>query len=120
IADDGEMMRLPGLLEMGARDDVPVITIEALAAHLEAQDPQQPVAPHAARAVSLRADTLVPTEHGDMRFLAYRDRVTGMDHIAIVSGDITQAAPIVRVHSECLTGEAFGSLKCECGPQLDA
>lgn len=120
IADDGEMMRLPGLLEMGKRDDVPVITIEALAAHLEAMDPRPAAATHAARAVSLRADTLVPTEHGDMRFLAYRDRTTGTDHLAIVSGDLTGSAPIVRVHSECLTGEAFGSLKCECGPQLDA
>src|SRR5690606_31641834 len=53
-------------------------------------------------------------------FMAYRDRATGTDHIAIVSGELGQKAPLVRVHSECLTGEAFGSLKCECGPQLDA
>jgi 3,4-dihydroxy 2-butanone 4-phosphate synthase/GTP cyclohydrolase II len=62
----------------------------------------------------------VPTSHGAFRFLAYKDRVTGTDHLAVVSGDLTEAAPLVRVHSECLTGEAFGSLKCECGPQLDA
>jgi len=54
-----------------------------------------------------------------MRFLAYKDRVTGTDHIAVVSGELSDTA-LVRVHSECLTGEAFGSLKCECGPQLDA
>ncbi|MGO1235176.1 MAG: GTP cyclohydrolase II [Microbacterium gubbeenense] len=119
VQDDGEMMRLPGLLEMGLRDGVPVITIEDLAAHLEGTDPVAP-SPSALRTVSLRADTLVPTRHGDMRFMAYRDRTTGVDHVAIVSGDITGAAPLVRVHSECLTGEAFGSLKCECGPQLDA
>ncbi|WP_156760046.1 GTP cyclohydrolase II [Microbacterium karelineae] len=121
IAEDGEMMRLPGLLEMGRRDGVPVVTIEQLAAHLDAADPRQDEqTPPATRSVSLRADTTVPTRHGDMRFLAYRDRVTGTDHLAIVSGDLSDDAPVVRVHSECLTGEALGSLKCECGPQLDA
>lgn len=119
IADDGEMMRLPELLELGRDSNVPVITIEELAAHLDAVDPRNGE-PIAARTVSLRADTVIPTEHGDMRFLAYRDRTTGTDHLAIVSGDLTAAAPLVRVHSECLTGEALGSLKCECGPQLDA
>ncbi|WP_221585900.1 GTP cyclohydrolase II [Microbacterium sp. G2-8] len=119
IADDGEMMRLPGLLEMGHAEGVPVITIEQLAAYLDEVDPQ-PTAETASRSVSLRAETTVPTRHGDMRFLAYRDRATGTDHLAIVSGDLTAPAPLVRVHSECLTGEALGSLKCECGPQLDA
>ncbi|GGD32354.1 riboflavin biosynthesis protein RibBA [Microbacterium faecale] len=119
IADDGEMMRLPELLELGRESDVPVITIEELAAHLDAVDPRSGD-PVATRTVSLRADTVIPTEHGDMRFLAYRDRATGTDHLAIVSGDLTTTAPLVRVHSECLTGEALGSLKCECGPQLDA
>jgi len=119
LAEDGEMMRLPGLVELGRREGIPVITIEALAAHLERVDPQAQVE-SAPRGVSLRADTLVPTQHGDMRFMAYRDRATGTDHIAIVSGELGQKAPLVRVHSECLTGEAFGSLKCECGPQLDA
>jgi 3,4-dihydroxy 2-butanone 4-phosphate synthase/GTP cyclohydrolase II len=119
LADDGEMMRLPGLVELGQREGIPVITIEALAAHLEKADPREQVEA-APRGVSLRADTLVPTSHGDMRFMAYRDRATGTDHLAIVSGELGKEAPLVRVHSECLTGEAFGSLKCECGPQLDA
>ncbi|NHI17837.1 GTP cyclohydrolase II [Microbacterium excoecariae] len=119
VADDGEMVRLPGLLEMGRAENVPVITIEQLAAHLDEADPR-PAPATAQRAVSLRADTTVPTSHGDLRFLAYRDRMTGTDHLAIVAGDLTVDAPLVRVHSECLTGEAFGSQKCECGPQLDA
>ena len=72
------------------------------------------------RRVSLRAEATVPTAHGVFRFLAYKDRITGTDHIAVVAGDLAEDAPLVRVHSECLTGEAFGSLKCECGPQLDA
>lgn len=119
VAEDGSMMRLPGLFELGERDGIPVITIEQLIAHLNETDPL-PAATPARRRVSLRAESNVPTSHGTFRFLAYKDRVTGTDHLAVVSGDLTDAAPLVRVHSECLTGEAFGSLKCECGPQLDA
>ncbi|MFJ4997718.1 GTP cyclohydrolase II [Microbacterium sp. NPDC088619] len=119
VAEDGSMMRLPGLIELGARDGVPVITIEQLIAHLNETDPTGWSPEHASRRVSLRADATVPTTHGTFRFLAYKDRVTGTDHIAVVSGEPSETA-LVRVHSECLTGEAFGSLKCECGPQLDA
>lgn len=119
VAEDGGMMRLPGLLEMGERDGIPVITIEQLIAHLDGTQPQPEHAAHKRR-VSLRAEASVPTAHGQFRFLAYKDRITGTDHLAIVSGDLDDEAPLVRVHSECLTGEAFGSLKCECGPQLDA
>ena len=121
VAEDGSMMRLPGLLEMGEREGIPVITIEQLIAHLDDQAPAAATSEHAPRRrVSLRAEAQVPTSHGTFRFLAYKDRITGTDHIAVVSGDLTEEAPLVRVHSECLTGEAFGSLKCECGPQLDA
>ncbi|MFS0852699.1 GTP cyclohydrolase II [Microbacterium sp. 179-I 3D4 NHS] len=119
VAEDGSMMRMPGLLELGARDGVPVITIEQLIAHLNEIDPQEDGGRVRHRRVSLRADATVPTTHGSFRFLAYKDRVTGTDHIAVVSGEPQETA-LVRVHSECLTGEAFGSLKCECGPQLDA
>lgn len=120
VAEDGSMMRLPGLMELGERDGVPVITIEQLIAYLEEHEPREAETHNVhRRRVSLRAESLVPTNHGTFRFLAYKDRVTGTDHLAVVSGEIADA-PLVRVHSECLTGEAFGSLKCECGPQLDA
>ena len=121
VAEDGGMMRLPGLLELGERDGVPVITIEQLIDYLDQHEPCDPSqrAQHRRR-VSLRAEAHVPTSHGSFRFLAYKDRVTGTDHIAVVSGEVQGGAPLVRVHSECLTGEAFGSLKCECGPQLEA
>ncbi|KJL47042.1 Riboflavin biosynthesis protein RibBA [Microbacterium hydrocarbonoxydans] len=118
VAEDGSMMRMPGLLELGERDGVPVITIEQLIAHLNEIDPDGASA-ITTRRVSLRADATVPTSHGTFRFLAYKDRVSGTDHIAVVKGEPGETA-LVRVHSECLTGEAFGSLKCECGPQLDA
>ncbi len=120
VAEDGSMMRLPGLIELGERDDVPVITIEQLVKHLDEHEPiDTPIHPAHRRRVSLRAEANVPTSHGAFRFLAYKDRVTGTDHLAVVSGDLTES-PLVRVHSECLTGEAFDSLKCECGPQLEA
>lgn len=121
VAEDGSMMRLPGLIEMGEREGIPVITIEQLIAHLDGTSVERTHAEHGSkRRVSLRAEAQVPTSHGSFRFLAYKDRITGTDHIAVVSGELTDEAPLVRVHSECLTGEAFGSLKCECGPQLDA
>ncbi|WP_298860585.1 GTP cyclohydrolase II [uncultured Microbacterium sp.] len=122
VAEDGSMMRLPELQELGAREGMPVITIAQLIVHLNETDPRDEVdcrATKTGRRVSLRADATVPTSHGTFRFLAYKDRVTGTDHIAVVSGTPGETA-LVRVHSECLTGEAFGSQKCECGPQLQA
>jgi 3,4-dihydroxy 2-butanone 4-phosphate synthase/GTP cyclohydrolase II len=122
VADDGEMMRLPALIALGERDDVPVITIVELIAYLQelhgdAPLPVTPV-PETSRVI-FEVETVVPTEYGAFRFRAYRDRATGADHLAVISGTPTNGA-LVRVHSECLTGEAFGSQKCECGPQLDA
>lgn len=123
VADDGEMMRLPGLLELGDREGLPVTTVAAIADWLRAQHDGES---HAAASVvenvrvNFEVETTVPTTHGPFRVRAYRDRTSGADHVAILAGDPGSQAPLVRVHSECLTGEAFGSLKCECGPQLDA
>jgi len=123
VADDGEMMRLPGLIELGEREDVPVITIAALIEHLTAVQGDAPlepaaVAPESSRVI-FQVATTVPTSHGPFVLRAYRDRMTGADHVAVIAGEPGDGA-LVRVHSECLTGEVFGSLKCECGPQLDA
>ncbi|MET0842667.1 MAG: GTP cyclohydrolase II [Mycetocola sp.] len=133
VDDDGNMMRLPGLIALGERDSLPVITIAALIEYMNAReispaesaesvpasdfDDREPAA--ASSAVLFEVETNVPTTHGTFRMRAYRDRNTGADHVAILAGDHTAPGAVVRVHSECLTGEAFGSLKCECGPQLD-
>ena len=69
--------------------------------------------------VTFEVETTVPTEHGTFQFRAYRDLVSGSEHLAVVSGTPTDGC-FVRVHSECLTGEVFKSQKCECGPQLDS
>ncbi len=66
------------------------------------------------------AEATLPTEHGDFRIVAYRDIQTGREHAAIVKGDLNGAkAVLCRIHSECLTGDVLGSLRCDCGPQLD-
>ena len=123
VADDGEMMRLPGLIELGEREGVDVITIADLIDYLNETQPggDIPLAvdiPESSRVI-FEVETTVPTTHGQFRFRAYRDRTTGYDHLAVIAGNPTDGA-LIRVHSECLTGEVFGSLKCECGPQLDA
>ncbi|KGJ73293.1 GTP cyclohydrolase [Cryobacterium roopkundense] len=123
VAEDGDMMRLPGLLELGDREGVVVITIKDLIEYLNTlhgSTPLPAILPLAeAPRVDFEVETTVPTKHGSFRVRAYRDRMTGADHVAIISGRPVDGA-LVRVHSECLTGEVFGSLKCECGPQLDA
>ena len=123
VADDGEMMRLPGLLELGLRENVLVITIAALIEWL--QEHRCDTIPDVIeelpefKRVSFEVETTIPTEHGPFTVRAYRDRSTGADHVAFIKGPLKEGA-LVRVHSECLTGEAFGSQKCECGPQLQA
>ena len=128
VSDDGEMMRLPGLIELGARDGLPVTTVEALIEWMNEWHTGHVLGASTAGSVAetsrvaFEVETSLPTEHGVFRVRAYRDRATGADHVAIIAGDPARdpAGAVVRVHSECLTGEAFGSLKCECGPQLDA
>lgn len=72
--------------------------------------------------IRFEVETTIPTAHGEFRVRAYSDLVQGSEHLALISTTPTPAGepPLVRLHSECLTGEALGSLKCECGPQLQA
>lgn len=71
--------------------------------------------------VRFEVETTIPTAHGTFRVRAYTDLEHGSEHLALIAGDLRGALPpLVRLHSECLTGEALGSLKCECGPQLQA
>lgn len=120
VADDGDMMRMPGLLELGERDNVPVTTIAAMITWLKAYPLEEvPADVLDEYRVACEVETTVPTEHGTFRMRGYRDHATGADHIAIISGTPATENVLVRVHSECITGEALHSLKCECGPQLD-
>jgi 3,4-dihydroxy 2-butanone 4-phosphate synthase / GTP cyclohydrolase II len=123
VDEDGEMMRLPHLIALGEREGVPVVTIKSLIDWLNVHhcdtipEPTAPL-PEMSR-VSFEVETTIPSIHGQLVVRAYRDRSSGADHVALIKGPLRDGS-LVRVHSECLTGEAFGSLKCECGPQLDA
>ena len=66
------------------------------------------------------ADAVLPTEHGDFRIRAFRDPSNGKEHCLLYLGDLSEGTPMIRIHSECLTGDAFGSLCCDCGPLLHA
>jgi 3,4-dihydroxy 2-butanone 4-phosphate synthase/GTP cyclohydrolase II len=115
--DDGSMMRGETLSAFAAEHELTMISIDELVDHLGSEWQTMPD-PNTHR-YSFVVETHVPTGHGEFRIRAYRDHETRVDHVAIVSGTPTDGA-LVRLHSECLTGEAMASLKCECGPQLDA
>jgi len=115
-SDDGSMTRGAELAAFAAEHGLTIVSIEELAERLDAEwlplhDPNENRYP-------FEVETIVPTNHGTFRLRAYRDAALHVDHVAIVSGEPTDGA-LVRLHSECVTGEAMGSLKCECGPQLE-
>lgn len=117
VAEDGTMMRLNELLKVGQREGLPVITIEQLIQHrIAAPDFPDEVLDDRIR---FEAEANLPTTHGNFHVRGYYDIKTTADHVAIIAGNPTGDNVLVRLHSECITGEAFGSLKCECGPQLD-
>jgi 3,4-dihydroxy 2-butanone 4-phosphate synthase/GTP cyclohydrolase II len=109
VHDDGSMMRLPAVLELGAEHDLPVITIAQLIDWRQRHD-----------RVVREARTRLPTANGVFDMVGYRDQVTGAEHVALISPlGHDGPAPLVRLHSECLTGDVFGSQRCDCGPQLE-
>ncbi|AXE54997.1 3,4-dihydroxy-2-butanone-4-phosphate synthase [Aurantimicrobium sp. MWH-Uga1] len=120
VDEDGDMMRMPGLEKLADKENMPLTTVAALINYLEAHPlPARIEGEMDKDRVVFEVETNVPTENGTFRMRGYRDRTTGTDHVAIVAGNPGGEDVLVRVHSECLTGEALHSLKCECGPQLD-
>lgn len=109
--EDGTMARVPELREMAEELDLKLITIQDLI-HYRLQREQL---------VVREAEIKLPTEYGEFRMVGYTETMTGKEHVALVKGDVTTDTPVlVRVHSECLTGDVFGSCRCDCGPQLHA
>lgn len=109
MKDDGTMARLPDLVEYSRRHQLKLITIADLIKYRS----------HEEKLIYKAADAYMPTKYGDFRVLAYENRINGEHHVALVKGDVTTDEPVmVRVHSECLTGDAFGSLRCDCGEQF--
>lgn len=117
VNDDGTMMRAAGLFEVSQRLGLPMTTIAHLKDHMEKR---APVRKSVANRIRFEAEAKLPTSHGEFTVRGYYDVQTTADHVAIIAGNPTGQNVLVRLHSECITGEAFGSLKCECGPQLQS
>lgn len=117
VSENGEMMRLPELIEVGKKEELPVISIEQIFDYRE----QAELIPRddSVQRIRFEAEAMMPSTHGTFKLRGYYDTRTTADHVAIIAGDPAGENVLVRMHSECITGEAFGSKKCECGPQLD-
>ncbi len=109
--DDGSMARVDDLIAYGAEHGLKMITIAELIEHRR----------HTERLIERGPSVRMPTRFGEFTAVGYRSIVDGKHHVALVMGDVDGAEDVlVRVHSECLTGDVFGSLRCDCGEQLDA
>ena len=111
LHDDGTMARLPELMEFRKRHGLRICTIQSLIAYRRQRE----------KLVELEQVVKLPTDYGDFDLHLYRSTLDGMHHLALVKGTIDpNRTPLVRVHSECLTGDVFGSKRCDCGNQLHA
>lgn len=111
MSADGEMMRTPELIELAQKHELKFITIKDLQEYRKKND----------LLVERVTSTKMPTKYGKFRAYGYINKLNGEHHIALVKGDISDGENILcRVHSECLTGDAFGSLRCDCGEQYAA
>ncbi|MDB6055565.1 MAG: ribBA [Verrucomicrobiales bacterium] len=109
MSDDGSMARLPELIKFGRKHKLKLGTIEALIKYRRSQEKQ----------VEKIEVIKMPTDYGDFELHLYRSKLDGQNHLALVKGDVIGSKNVlVRVHSECLTGDVFGSRRCDCGPQL--
>ena len=110
VSDDGTMARLPELLEFSKRHDIPIISIADMIRYRNRHE----------RLVERFSIARIPTRYGEFEARIYRSSLDEVEHLALVSSNFDpDEAPLVRVHSECLTGDVLGSLRCDCGPQLD-
>lgn len=111
LLNDGSMARLPELWEGAQRHGLKIISVNDLIAYRRKHE----------QLVRRVAEAKLPSEYGDFSIMVYENTVDGKEHVAIVKGQIDSNQPtLVRVHSECLTGDIFGSRRCDCGPQLHA
>ncbi len=111
MREDGTMMRTPELMRLAEKFQIKMTTIQALKEYRKVHD----------KLVASVAVTKMPTRYGEFMAHGYVNRLNGEHHVALVKGEIGDGEEILcRVHSECLTGDAFGSMKCDCGQQLQA
>lgn len=120
--EDGHMLRLPELVPFARKHGLTIISIEDLITYIRDHEPSVRQEPSVRHEPSVRreAEVRLPTEHGTFTAYGYRSGADGVEHVALVHGDIGDGEDVlVRVHSECLTGDVFGSSRCDCGHQLD-
>ncbi len=111
MAEDGTMMRLPQLTAFAEEFGLVFITIKDLQKYRRVND----------MFMERVSAAQLPTKYGDFKIYGYKNQITGHEHIALVMGEVSDGEPVLcRVHSECLTGDVFGSCRCDCGEQLDA
>jgi 3,4-dihydroxy 2-butanone 4-phosphate synthase / GTP cyclohydrolase II len=111
LHDDGTMARLPALMQFRKKHALRICTIQSLIAHRRKRE----------KLVEREQIVKLPTEYGDFDLHLYRSKLDGMHHLALVKGKVDSNKPtLVRVHSECLTGDVFASKRCDCGNQLHA
>jgi len=107
--EDGTMARLPDLMKIASKFDLKIVSIEDLIAYRLKNE----------SLIEKEVDVNLPTSQGDFRLFAYKQKTTGQEHLALVKGAWKKDEPVlVRVHSSCLTGDIFGSCRCDCGAQL--
>ena len=110
MREDGSMMRMPELIDFAQEHGLKIITVESLIRYRKLTE----------KWIERVTDVPLPTKYGDFRMLGYVNRINGEHHLAIVKGDVSDGEPVLcRVHSECFTGDVFGSMRCDCGEQLE-
>ncbi|MDF3003163.1 MAG: cyclohydrolase [Bacillota bacterium] len=111
LNEDGTMARTPELMEFAAKHGIRIITVADLVAYRSSRE----------SLVECMAETHLPTRYGVFRIRGYQNRINGEHHVALIMGEIDNGEPVLtRVHSECLTGDALGSTRCDCGEQYEA
>ncbi|MBT4119924.1 MAG: bifunctional 3,4-dihydroxy-2-butanone-4-phosphate synthase/GTP cyclohydrolase II [Candidatus Peribacter sp.] len=109
--EDGTMMRVPDLQKFSEEHDIPLVSIADLIAYRRKNE----------TFIRKEAETILETQTGEWTMRVYKETIQNSEHVALIKGDVKPMTPtLVRVHSECLTGDAFGSVHCDCGDQLDA
>ena len=110
MADDGNMARMPQLEKFASTHDMKVVTVADIITYRREHE----------KLVERIAEARVPTIHGEFLAVSYRSIVDPNDHIALVKGNLSDKPALVRVHSECMTGDVFGSTRCDCGDQVES
>jgi 3,4-dihydroxy 2-butanone 4-phosphate synthase/GTP cyclohydrolase II len=108
--EDGTMARLPDLMQIAKKFDLKIVTIKDLISYRLAKE----------SIVTKQVEVAMPTKFGNFRLIDYKVNTNGEEHLALIKGEWKKDEPVlVRVHSSCVTGDIFGSCRCDCGPQLE-